>query len=300
MSKNAFIAGVAEHGDKEHAARLYPRPIPIKFEPTNVTEENIVNISKTFGSLRFETLLGMLASEFMSQGVELAPFLAAVKMSRNSPLESLRHGYVNCNKASDWFGLIASVTECIPIAWRLLDDRDRPRFLRMKSDVSNVLYGIAPSHALRMLTELEHNTLEVFGNLSTISYDEKTQKFRVLRGTTENTTEDLFDTIVDCTGFGTNIENSETILLKNLLKREFLKPHHFGGAVVDFYSGQVAELASGRALNIYCLSGTLNIGTRLATNGLGEVAGSALRTAQVIHSRFDGADHDQKNSPDVR
>jgi uncharacterized NAD(P)/FAD-binding protein YdhS len=141
-----------------------------------------------------------------------------------------------------------------------------------------------------MLTELEDKALAVFEGLVEIRVDEASGQFCLRRREHNETIADFVDHVIDCTGFGTDLRLSETPLLKNLLAREVLKCHRFGGAEVDFYSGQVAKDGGGRSLQIYCLSGTLNIGTRLATNGLGEVARSARRTAQVIHARFDGAD----------
>jgi uncharacterized NAD(P)/FAD-binding protein YdhS len=287
-------------GYSRSGAMQYPRPIPAEFIPRIVTEENIVRIAGiNGGSLRFDILVGMLAAEFISQGVDWSPLLAAVEVSKHPPLEALRRGYANSNKTSDWFGLAASLTVSIPAAWHLLDDAGRERFLRMKSRVSNVLYGMAPSHALRMLTELENRSLEVLGGLTAVAYDESSRRFQLKRQNGDQETVELMDYIIDCTGFGTNLELADTELIKNLLASNYLRCHAHGGAIVDFDSGQLARIKGGRAVQIYCLSGTLNIGTRLVTNGLGEVARSAHRTARAIHSRLDDMGHGVSGSSTV-
>ena len=266
----------------------YPRPIPAKYKPRVVTPTNVRKVAESIGSLRYHTFSGMLLSEFLVQGVDWQPFLEAIAVSRTAPLDqALRHGYARCNKVSDWFGLITCLTEAIPTVWNLLDDRDRDLFQDLHSQISNVLYGMAPSHALRMSRELEDRSLIVRAGLQSVQVDELTGKFEIKYRKNATIHVDIVDHVVDCSGFGKDITKSETPLIVNLLSRQLLRPHHVGGAIVDFDTGQVARTLDGRSLRIYCLTGSLNIGTRFATNGLGHVASSARRTAREIHSKLD-------------
>jgi uncharacterized NAD(P)/FAD-binding protein YdhS len=264
----------------------YPRPIPSKYVPKIVTENNIRKLAREVGHLRLDTLIGMVAAEFLIQEVDWMPFLDAVKASRRPPLEALRHGYAVCNKGADWFGLISALIDCVPISWHLLEDTERREMLKLLNESSNVLYGMAPSHALRMLQELEDKTLKVFSNLKEIEYDTGIKEFSLTREAANGDIIDTADYVINCTGFGTDIGQSEMPLIKNLIVRGILQSHEFGGAIVDFNTGQVAGSSNDTVYQIYCLSGTLNIGTRLVTNGLVDVASSARRTAQAIHQRM--------------
>ncbi|MGB8839910.1 MAG: FAD/NAD(P)-binding protein [Aliidongia sp.] len=264
----------------------YPRPIPSKYSLKIATEDNIMKLAREMGHLRIDTLIGLVTAEFLIQEVDWMPFLDAVKASRMPPLEALRHGYAVSNKGADWFGLISALIDCIPISWHLLEDSERGKMLKILNELSNVLYGMAPSNALRILQELEDKTLKVFDNLIEIEHDKNSNQFSLIRKTVDGNISDAADYVINCTGFGTDITQAESPLVKNLVAREILKPHEFGGAIVDFLTGQITRSDSDKVHQIYCLSGTLNIGTRLITNGLVDVAGSARRTAQAIHQRF--------------
>lgn len=263
----------------------YPRPIPRPFDPKVVTQSNIARIGADMGGLRLRVLMGMVVSEFIIQEVDWRPFVKAVENSTEHPATSLSKGYAECRQHSDWFGLAASLTSSIPIAWRYLVDEDRDAFRQFHRRISNVLYGMAPSHALRMLTELEDKKLVVVGGLVDVNFDERKKRFLISYDEKAGVQTDEVDVVIDCTGFGTDLTRSETPLISNLLARKVLRPHAFGGAEVDFETGQVGEVA-GRSMEIYCLAGSLNIGTRFVTNGLGHVASSAQRTAKAIHSRL--------------
>lgn len=277
------VAGYSRSG-----AMQYPRPNPTKIAAKIITEDNIQKLATAQPALRVDTLLGLLAAEFMAQDIDWCPFLRAVEISNGPAKKCLSDGYDEGHgqKTSDWFGLITTFNAVIPIAWHLLDDRDRQRFRELKDSVDNVLYGMAPPHALRMLTELEHGTLKLFGGLRDILHDDVSGVFSVIRAVDGNPVTDEVDYVIDCTGFGKDLANSRTPLLENMLTSGMLTAHEFGGAVVDFTTGQVPKDAKGRSVHIYALSGTLNIGTRLATNGLSEVAGSARRTAQAVHRQL--------------
>ncbi len=291
--------GVEEvFGYSRSGTMQYPRPRPKTLAPKILTEDNLIRFARTPADLRMDTLLGMLAAEFLIQGVDWDPLFTAVKRSKLSPFESLSHGYQNCRTDSDWFGLITSFNEVIPIAWHLLDDDDRDEFLRLRDEVNDVLYGMASPHALRMLTELEIGTLHVFGGLKDISRHDTSGQFRVTHEENGQRVSKDFDYVINCTGFGKNIEQARIPLLQNLLSQKFLQVHKFGGAVVNFDTGQIIREGKGPPIQIYTLTGTLNIGTRIATNGLSAVAGSARRTAEAIHAylfpdfdQFDPGDH---------
>lgn len=270
-------------GYSRTGAMQYPRPIPKKLEPRVFTEDNLLRVATLNGGLTLDLMLGMLAAEFLTQDVDWQPLLAAIKTSEDVPLNSLRIGYANCNKESNWFGLCTALTGCIPIIWHTIKDNEREKFLALQRKISNVLYGMAPSHALRMLAELEARSLEVFGGITHVEAVSEGARFHISRESGVEVIRDELDFVIDCTGFGTDITLSESDLIKSILKREIVTPHPFGGANVDFESGQVRSPTSGRQHRIFVTTGTLNIGTRLATNGLGEVAWSARRTANAIH-----------------
>jgi uncharacterized NAD(P)/FAD-binding protein YdhS len=274
-------------------AMQFPRPIPGKFSARLLTEENLLAVHQTIGPLRLEFLRGMVASEFLMQEVDWKPLLEAVAVSKNPPLDALRYGYANCNKVADWFGLAATLTDVIPIAWHILDERDREDFRKLHSELSNVLYGMAPSHALRILKELEDRTLIIQGGLESVRHSNAEGQFTIKCKDGDIKIEDKLDYVIECTGFGRDLKLSSTRLISSLLGKQYIRPHRFGGAAVDFYSGQVERSGGGRALRIYCLTGSLNIGCRFVTNGLGEVASSAHRTARAIHSLLDDVEPNQ-------
>jgi len=205
----------------------------------------------------------------------------------------------NCNKESDWFGLITTFNEVIPLAWHLLEDDDRGEFLKLRDQASDVLYGMASPHALRILTELLNQSLHVFGGMESVNPVDKSEKFRVAWHENGQIASKDFDYIIDCTGFGKHLTHSGILLIDNLLKQGFLRPHRFGGAVVNFQTGQIIGVEGVPRLHIYTLTGTLNIGTRVATNGLSAVASSARRTAEAVHALlfpdFDQSDSGEPN-----
>lgn len=264
----------------------YPRSRPKNCDLSVISEEKLIEAADALGGFRTDAIISLALTEFLQAGIDWKPMRNSILASMQPPTMSLRHGLAQSREVSDWYGLLLELDDVVPIMWHNLLDSEREKFKEIRKIYSNVCYGMASPQAIRILHEIENGHFFPSSHLVSVEYRENSKKFIV---TTKKDGQNLleeFDVVIDCSGFGTDLSLSRTPLIKNLLDDGVIEKHPHGGCKCDFYTGQVFDQDSNPTGQIYCLVGSLSIGTRLVTNGIGECARSAVRTAEAIHNRI--------------
>ena len=264
----------------------YPRPRPALVELKIVSDEFLRSLAASLNGLTVDSLIGALAAEFQAHDADWSEVQLALTNAIQAPEVSLRRGIAQSNEPSLWFGLLIAIEKFTPTIWNLLRDDERERFRQLYRSISKIAYGMAPPLALQVIDALDHKRFETSGGLETVEWNEKTSEFKVVCDTKGEKTERSFDVLVDCTGFGTALDDCPWGFIVSMRATELLFDNPRGGAMADFETGQLLDPNARPTGEIFCLVGSLLLGEHLATNGLGKVARSASRTANAIHKKL--------------
>lgn len=265
----------------------YPRPHNVPHNLSMVSQaqlESFLEIKKNRGKpgLEYEELYTLLTYEFGSAGA-CPEWTKARDQSINlSPCDALLKGMVQASKDSKWYSILKALDPITPFIWNAMTEKCRKQYMEeLRADHTNLSFGMASGHANRLVNLFQNKQLDVRGGIKQIEH--KGGSFIVTNADKAGSiNSDEFDVIVNCTGIGSDLRNSNSPLINSLRDKGWLVPHPDGGARVDFDSGQLLDGNGARRGEIYSLVGSLTYGTHLLTHCLWQVWQSGERTAQSI------------------
>ena len=267
----------------------YPRPRHSTASLSVISEDLLRSIASAFGGLTVDKLIALAAAEFHQCPGSWEKIQQAYIASSKPPAQSLRHGYARSDDVEDWFSVLIALERLVPLVWSLLRDGQRKKFAKLYRSVSNLAYGMAPPQALRVLEMLDEGRLRTRGGLQDVRFEDAGSRFLVEFTTAEKGKryEESFDILIDCSGLGRDLSKAPWLFVEPMIRNGLLCPAEYGGAHVDFKSGQVTDEAGRAIAEIYCLAGSLTIGSHFVTNGLSKVARTAHQSAMHIHHKLD-------------
>jgi len=286
---------LSEHGHKEvHALSRtglmqYPRPRHSSATLSVISEDLLRSLADAFGGLTVDMLIALAAAEFNKYPGSWGRIQQAFIDSSKPPVQSLRRGYARSDDIEDWFSVLIALERLVPLVWSLLRESHRKKFAKLFRSVSNLAYGMAPPQALRVLEMLDEGRLTTRGGLRNVRFDETNSCFLAEFATVKKSKLDVerFDVVIDCSGLGRDLSRAPWLFVEPMIQNGLLYPAEYGGAHVDFRSGQVTDKAGRAIAEIYCLAGSLTIGSHFVTNGLSKVARTAHQSAMKIHEKMD-------------
>lgn len=269
----------------------YPRPHNSEHVLTDLSEKFLTDLVETrrlqgHDGIPFDMLHGFLTAEFMRADA-CAEWQRDLNNSQKAPRDALYAGLQDANKDSKWYSVLKALDAVTPLIWNSLDDRGRRRYMdELRRDHTIMSYGMASVQARRILGYMENNKLEIRGGAHAVKYDAVSKTFKIdlfdKVDVKRLINSDEFDIVVNCTGIGSDVANSNSPLIQSLLVKEWIVPHPHGGICVDFDTGHILNSGQKRVGEFYSLVGSLTFGTHLLTNCLWQVWQSSDRTAQAI------------------
>jgi uncharacterized NAD(P)/FAD-binding protein YdhS len=286
---------LSEHGQQEITAlsrtglMQYPRPRHSTATLAVVSEGLFRSLANSFGGLTVEMLVALAAAEFNQYPGSWEKIQQAFIDSSKPPAQSLRLGYARSDDIEDWFSILTALERFVPLVWSLLREDQRKKFTDLHRSISNLAYGMAPPQALRVLEMLDEGRLRTRARLRNVRFENADSSFLAEFSTAEKgkVEEEKFDVLIDCSGFGRDLSKAPWQFVGPMIQNGLLWPANYGGGHVDFKSGQVTDKAGRPIAEIYCLAGSLTIGSHFVTNGLSKVARTAHQSATHIHRKLD-------------
>jgi uncharacterized NAD(P)/FAD-binding protein YdhS len=266
----------------------YPRPHNTSHDLVFLDQsrlEDLIEIRKEQGKpgLPYDTLQSLLTMEFQEAGA-CEEFSKARKNNKLAPKESLYAGLQDADKYPKWYSIMKALDPITPFLWNSLDSTAREEYFNeLRYDHTNLSYGMASVWARRICEYISSHELTVdagfqkvsaVGDKFLVTYLPKTEG-------AELTTKE-YDFVINCTGIGSRIEDTNSPLLKSLHAKKWVMPHNDGGIRVDFHTGHILGAADKPIGEMYSLVGSLTFGTHLLTHCLWQVWQSSERTAQSI------------------
>jgi len=265
----------------------YPRPRSETYTPRYMTEAYITELYNEIG-LTFSQVVNLIYQEYEVAGVPCSSLrIGLQKVAKLSPLEALLEGLKSVEVSQPWFGILKSFDDVTQLIWHLLPDAGKEEYLQeWRKSHTTVSYGMASLQARRVADLLQDRHIYLKKGITSIEKNSPSGfvvNYANAKGEAAN---DALDIIINCSGIGTDITKSDNALINFLHNHQVLVPHPRGGAMVDFYSGQLLNEEKLPQGQVYSLVGSLTYGTHLLTHCLGQVSKSAKRTAQAIHKKL--------------
>jgi uncharacterized NAD(P)/FAD-binding protein YdhS len=141
------------------------------------------------------------------------------------------------NERRPWQTVLFSLYPIVPRLWEALEEEGKKEFLdKYYSFWMTCLAAFPVDNAKKILDLLKNGSLEIHSGLESITYKEEAMDFNIelKNGRTLSS-----KYVVNATGQGHDINQTDSTLLKNLLLQKIILPHTLGGIEVDFKSLRV-------------------------------------------------------------
>jgi len=250
-----------------------------KSAPVFASIELIDAFERRGGALSLNEAWLMYCVECYERGATLDDVRRVRRLAGSPPPMCLEAGLAEADSPQAYFTALKSIDSLVPYMWRALSQQGRLDYWRdFRAEFARISYAIPPINAERILRGMEEGSVRTYAGVRNVTVDELSRRFMVTRD--HETFE--FDVIVNATGFGGDLSRLQSPLVAQMAADGLLLPHAFGGARVAFTSGAVLR-ADGRPLKgMYCIAGSLTVGTHLFVNALSEAAQSARRTGHAV------------------
>lgn len=176
-----------------------------------------------------------------------------------------------------WQKILAATGHIISVLWNCIQRKDQISFIKKYYSFWCVYRHCMPvENAKKILTYLKDNKLRVFSGLEKITYDKTREKFKVTfnKKRTKNIKAKY---LINATGTNYEIKNSDSKLLKNLMKRNLIKENPCGGIEVNFNTNEASK-------NIFVI-GPLTRGTHFYTGAVIRNAFDAEKVTKLLIKR---------------
>lgn len=181
-----------------------------------------------------------------------------------------------------WLDLGLQATSVIDLLWHLLDDEGKQAFSNEYQQVwssRRVSFPVHNAHIL--LGMLRQRRLGIRGGLADVRPVASGRGLDVLLRDPDGKTRTLHaDTVVNATGYGSDVTRSREPLVRQLLSRGLAQPHAFGGFDIDTGTGCLVN-ASGQQENVAVL-GSLACGAYFWTYSMDMNARLAARQVRRL------------------
>lgn len=197
----------------------------------------------------------------------------------NDPLSTLeREIHAAKNKqCRPWQTVLFSLYPIVPRLWEALEDEGKKEFLERYYSIWMTYLAAFPVHnAEKIYSLMKENTLKIVGGLIRVDFDQNTREFLACFG---NNITVKTRYIINAAGQGHDIQLTDSVLFKNLLKNEFIMPHSLGGVAVDFKTLRV--ISPHKHLQLYIV-GDQTWGACMATADLSQISNNQV--PRVINS----------------
>lgn len=255
ISRNGYLPSVRPHGIFNYKLKI-------------LTAKNIDELSH-FGAtnIKLKQIVKLLEKEFYlatGKSQSIKEWFSRPK----DPILYLKNELFNldCHDSIIWQSIMIAMNNVIELIWHKLSNQDKKIFIkRYRSRWMAYRVGIPLQNAKKILSLMESGKITSVNSLNSISYNKNIEKFVIQFNS--NSTNKIFEYAINATGSCSEIKNSQSSLLLNMMKNGFLQPSQFGGMNVDFSSSKIIDRNGVADDNLYAI-GTLTEGTYFFTSVL--------------------------------
>jgi uncharacterized NAD(P)/FAD-binding protein YdhS len=181
----------------------------------------------------FEAEIKCASSEILGKSSETSLFDALNKPVSYNPKKLLKNE-IFCVKNAvkrPWQTVLFSVYPTVPRIWEVLEDNDKKEFLEDYYSLwLSYLAAFPIDNAYKIYSLLKSGQLTIYRGLKDVTYDPQSGIF-----TAKLEDQNLHASyLINATGQGHDITQSNSPLLQNLLQNNYIQPHLLGGIEVDF------------------------------------------------------------------
>ncbi|MDE0488797.1 MAG: hypothetical protein F4Z95_04075 [Gammaproteobacteria bacterium] len=187
--------------------------------------------------LRLADVVKMIGSEIeYAEGRRVG--LGYIVNKRRSPVKYYeREIALAKGRARPWQAVLYATNRNIDLLWHHLAEADKK--LLMSEWLNNWLTyraSIPRENAERILALMKSGRLQVRRGASGFDYNDATGNFKMILGAKQAVSVQY---LISATGSASSIEQADSALIGNLLRRGLIRPHRFGGVDCRFEDGQV-------------------------------------------------------------
>jgi uncharacterized NAD(P)/FAD-binding protein YdhS len=219
-------------------------------------------------------------------GVTLDQLRACCALSQGSPREMLERTLESSDRPQPVFDALKAIDRLAPVIWQWSGKDGRARIKDKWAKVhAQLSYAIPPSHAASLLAQLNAGHLEVRGGLKGV----------VRAGTgfelqfTGAAAPRRVDVVINATGFEGPLDQVDNPLVRNLLADGLLTAAPWGGALIEFDTGEALDGDGRRVDGLFVAGGSLTRSAAYVVNSLLGTTEQAIRAgvacARRLHAR---------------
>jgi uncharacterized NAD(P)/FAD-binding protein YdhS len=253
--------------------RVHPeseRPYTRKF----LTRENIHRKKReTFKDISIIDLYRMFQDEVEDYAGEPVDWKSLDRTGK--PADNLLEYDIHCaeNGGDELMTVVFSLREDASPIWSLLGVAEKQRFKKLMGAHWMVNQHAMPlQNAYRLRKLFQKGVLKVLPYFQEVSFDENSKKFLMKHGSSKVIP---VDKLINSTGCSSHLEQMNSSLINNMLKKSFLTPYPLGGAVINERTMKLVSPQGGE--RIYALGHIVN-GMLLDVNAVW----FNVRTADII------------------
>ena len=183
-----------------------------------------------------------------------------------------------------WQSIICSTNDIIDYLWHRLSQADKRIFNNFFRGIwLSYRVSFPLSNALKIQELLRTGQLQIFGGVSSITYDENEKLFLVPIKDKRTGFRSIIQSefVVNATSYSLDVTTSQDSLVRNLLQRGHAIPNEFGGFFVDYDTGSLVR-ASGQINDRMTALGSLVSGVYFWTNAMDVNARLASKQAKRL------------------
>jgi hypothetical protein len=220
-----------------------------------------------FGSREVDLIIFGLLERF---GVDRADLREYCGLFRGTPRGMLERTLALSGEPQPLFEALKLVDDLAPTIWRWSGMEGKSRIMTRWAKVHAALsYSIPPSNARELLSHLNNGRVQVRSGLTGAACVGGRIRLTFKKGKDAGP----FDALINATGFEGPLRQANNLLVRSLLAAGLIVEGEFGGAVLDYETGEVRKASGRRVAGLYIAGGSL---TRTA----GYFVNSLLRTSE--------------------
>jgi len=248
-------------------------------EPNETIYKKVEKIKKN-GQIKLSELIPIIREELEKVFNRKIDF-EEIASPKGTPIEILKKDIAAAQSGfSDKWGTVLNSAGNYLTAewWKFFSDEDKAKFRKDYASLWFVYRSPMPlKNAVRLLGLLESGHLEIVSGLKSVVYDHGKELFVLDYGTKKLEVK----YIINATDIGLDVNEIDSVLMQNLIKRGILRPYKFGGVDVDF---ETCKLINDNKLEyepIY-FTGYLTRGVHFQSNCIPSIRRNANRIVESL------------------
>lgn len=208
-------------------------------------------------------------------------------LSQGSPREILERTLAVCDEPQPVFEALKALDRLAPVIWQWSSEPGRARIMEKWARThAQLSYAIPPSNGRALLAEINAGRLAIRGGLKSVRPSSGGRLELEFASARRSVTVDV---LINATGFDGRLGEVNSPLVRALVEERLLHPARYGGAIVEYETGQALDAAGRRIDGLFVAGGSLTRSAAYVVNSLLGTSEQAIRVgmacARYLHAR---------------